>query len=153
MTGSATKSQRTPGKALRLFFVITALVCWALYSNQCVEYGIVPAFFGQFPHHFPVLVCLRASGDWEDVSYHKERDLRALLWLFFICPDKYDNLFLFFKAFGCLESSHSEKTGFSVFQRERVVFFGFLFLSFETVSTHCFVALEAWNLLCLKVRG
>lgn len=72
---------------------------------------------------------------------------------FFIFPDKYDNLLLFFKAFGCLESSHSEKTWFSVFQRELVVFLGFWFLSFGKVSTHSFVALEAWNLLCLKVRG
>lgn len=116
MTGSATKSQRAPGKVLRLFFAITSLVCWAPFSNQCVEYGTIPAFFGQFPHHFPVLVCLRASRDWGDVSYHKERDLRALLWLFLFALTNMTTCFCSLKHLGIWKVATLGRLGFLYFK-------------------------------------
>lgn len=102
-------------------------MCWALYSNQCVEYGTVPAFFGQFPHHFPVLVYLRASGDWEDVSYHKERDLRALLWLFLFDLTNMTTCFCSLKHLGVWKVATLRRLDFLYFKGNAWSFLGFYF--------------------------
>lgn len=150
MTESATKNLETPGRTPKLlFFVLAAPVYWTLYASvwhmalflpsSAISPIISLSSFALRLQRIGKMLLITKRETWEPCSR-----------LFYLPWQIWQSVFIF-KAFVCLESSHSEKAGFSVFQRELVVFFGFWFLSLGKVGACSSVALKAWNLSSLTV--
>lgn len=128
-------------------FAIAAPVFWTLYLVYSTWHFSCPL---QLPIISLSLFALRLQGIGKMFLIIKRETWEPRSRLFYLPWQIWQSVFIF-KAFVCLESSHSEKAGFSVFQRELVVFFGFWFLSFGKIGACSSVALKAWNLSSLTV--
>lgn len=153
MTGATTKNLWTLRKALRLlFFLCHSYPCVLSPVHQHKEYGTSPTLFHNFPITSLSSFASRLQGI-EKMFLIPERGTWELCYRLIHFPWQIQQPVFIFKAFVCLENSHSEKAVFSVFQRELWSFFGVWFLSFGKVWACSSVALEAWNLSSLLLAG